>query len=84
MHGSPYLVKSDDDGVPGAELIEDRQLESHESPAGSDFRALVFVDGVRRGEAFVVPNAQRRAHPHAVEFLGADEAELRIFEWLRA
>ena len=50
-YGSPYLVKNDDTGASGVELVEDGALATHAAPVSSEPRSLVFVDGVRRGEA---------------------------------
>jgi hypothetical protein len=51
-HGSPYLVKNDDAGASSVELVEDSR--SFRIKAATDVSVgceLVFVDGVRRGEA---------------------------------
>ena len=51
-YGSPYLVKNDDTGASGVELVEDAgRFAMHPAPVAAEPRALVFVDGVRRGEA---------------------------------
>jgi len=51
-YGSPYLVKSDDVGASATELVEDgARLAMHVPSEPAESRTLVFVDGVRRGEA---------------------------------
>lgn len=57
-YGSPYLVKSDDMGSTTAELVEDGdELEAHSPGMATIERPLVFVDGVRRGEAALYQSA---------------------------
>ncbi len=51
-YGSPYLVRNEDAGASQAELVEDGgRFETHAAPAAAEPRTLVFIDGVRRGEA---------------------------------
>jgi hypothetical protein len=51
-YGSPYLVKNEDTGAAQVELVEDGgSFEVHAPSKLPQVRTLVFVDGVRRGEA---------------------------------
>jgi hypothetical protein len=51
-YGSPYLVKNEDAGAAEVELVEDGgRFQIRAVPALPQSRTLVFVDGVRRGEA---------------------------------
>lgn len=52
-YGPAYLVTPDDVGSATAELVEDgSEMSAHDGvPASAEDGALVFVDGVRRGEA---------------------------------
>jgi hypothetical protein len=50
-YGSPYLVKNDDTGASGVELVEDGTVLALHAATPPEPRTLVFIDGVRRGEA---------------------------------
>jgi hypothetical protein len=51
-YGSPYLVKNDDSGATEVEVVEDGGAFAMHAPLGvPQRRTLVFIDGVRRGEA---------------------------------
>jgi len=50
-YGAPYLVRPEDQGAEQVDLVEDGgRLESHRPEIKAAF-PIVFVDGVRRGEA---------------------------------